>query len=164
MTVVFQPGQQLGRTDLDVFFTDSNSNPTNVAEITYAIYYVDPGPPEAEVLIGSATRVPVNPAVGEYYAALAVPSGAAIGDYIIRWTLKEFSNSPAQQAVQEWAVVLASTIIAPSTYTAVEQECIRSLRILLRDHCVGGEELVEFDVDGELMTVSMEDLYEAIHG
>ena len=119
MPVCFKPGQQLGRGDLDIKFTDSNSNPMNVAEITYAIYYIDPEPPETEVLIGSPTRAPVNPAVGEYYAALAVPAAAAVGEYLIRWTFKEFSNSPAQTAVQEWAVVQESTITAPSTLTII---------------------------------------------
>jgi len=60
MAVAFQPGDEVVRGDLDIFLTNA-LGPTNAAEITYALYYVDPGPPEAEVLIGSAARTPVNP-------------------------------------------------------------------------------------------------------
>jgi hypothetical protein len=36
------------------------------------------------------------------------------------------------------------------------------LRLLLRDQCVGGEEEVELDVDGERMVVRMDDLWEVL--
>lgn len=132
MAVAFSPGQELGRGDLDIFLTNAAGNPTNAAEITYALYYVDPGPPEAEVLVGSAARTPVNPAVGEYYAALMVPPAATIGTYRIRWTFREFVASPQQQVVQEFAVV-ASSALAASVYSAAEQDMIDTLRLLLRD-------------------------------
>lgn len=93
---------------------------------------MDPGPPEAEVLVGSAARTPVNPAVGEYYAALMVPPAATIGTYRIRWTFREFVASPQQQVVQEFAVV-ASSALAASVYSAAEQDMIDTLRLLLRD-------------------------------
>ena len=162
MAVAFTPGQEVVRGDLDIFLTNALGNPTNAAEITYALYYVDPGPPEAEVVIGSATRTPVNPAVGEYYAALMIPSGATVGTYRIRWTFRELINSPQTQVVQEFAVVsVTATIVSP--YTASELEMIESLRIMLRDNCVGGEEEVELDVDGERMAVRLDDLWDALH-
>lgn len=134
MAVAFTPGQLLGRNDLNIFLTNGNGNPSNASEITYAIYWVDPGPPVAEVLIGSATRIPVNPAVGEYYASLMVPTSATPGDYHIRWTFKELTTSPAQQVVQEFAVVAPGTVTSTTTiYSASEQAMINSLRILLRD-------------------------------
>lgn len=161
MAIAFSPGQVTARGDLDIFLTNAQGNPSNAAEITYAIYYVDPGPPEVEVLIGSPTRIPVNPAVGEYYASLMVPPSATVGAYRIRWTFKEFINSPGQQVVQEWAVVASSALVAP-TYTSAEQEMIDCLRVLLRDQCVGGEETVELDVGGERMVVRMDDLWETL--
>ena len=133
MAVAFHPTQELSRGDLDIFLTNNLGNPTNAAEITYALYYVDPGPPETEVLVGPAAHVPVNPAVGEYYAALMVPAAAVAGTYRIRWTFKEFINSPQTQVVQEFAVVLSSQLVV-SPYTAAEQEMINTLRILLRDN------------------------------
>ena len=134
MAVAYTPGQLIGREDLNIFLTNAEGNVANAAEITYAIYWVDPGPPVLEVLIGSAVRVPANPAVGEYYAALMVPSGAAVGDYRIRWTIKELVNSPATQVVQEFNVIVSGTVVVNPTYSAAEQEMIDCLRMLLRDH------------------------------
>ena len=133
MAVAFHPGQEVVRGDLDIFLTNNLGNPTNAAEITYALYYLDPSPPEAEVLIGAAARVPVNPAVGEYYAALMIPSGATVGTYRIRWTFREFMGSPQQQVVQEFAVVASSQLVV-SAYSDSEQEMIDTLRVLLRDN------------------------------
>lgn len=132
MGVVFTQGETLTRGSLDIFLTNAQSFPTNAAEIYYAIYYVDPGPPETEVLIGSDQRVPVNPAVGEYYASLMIPTTATVGTYRIRWTFKETISSPYQQVVQEWGVVAAGTVTGV-TYTVAEQSMIDKLRILLRD-------------------------------
>lgn len=163
MAVAFRPNDILGRGDLDIFLTNCNGYPSNAAEITYAIYYVDPGPPEIEVLIGSATRTPVNPAVGEYYASLMIPAGVTSGDYRIRWTFKELVNSSFQLVVQEFAVVPESSVLSLSTtYSACVQGLIDTLRVLIRDQCVGGEETVELDVGGEKMVVRMDDLWEAL--
>jgi len=134
MAVAFAPEQEVGRGDLDIFLTNPAGNPTNAAEISYALYYVDPGPPEAEVLIGAAARQPVNPQVGEYYAALMIPSAATVGTYRIRWTFREFIASPQQQVVQEFAVVAAGSQLAPSVYSTAEQEMISTLRTMLRDN------------------------------
>jgi len=163
MAVVFTPGQEVVRGDLDIFLTNNVGNPTNAAEITYAIYYLDPGPPETEVLIGSAARVPVNPAVGEYYATLLIPSGATVGTYRIRWTFRELINSPQTQVVQEFAVVATGTTTIVSPYSTYEQDMITTLRILLRDNCVGGEETVRLYVAGEHVVVRLDDLWEALH-
>jgi hypothetical protein len=130
----FTPGQTLGRGDLDLFLTDANGIATNAAVITYALYYVDPGPPEVEVLIGSATRTPVNPAIGEYYAALMVPPTATPGTYRIRWTFQQYVNSTPQQVVQEWQVVTPDTQLTAVQYTPCQTDLIRRLRILLRDN------------------------------
>lgn len=133
MAVCFTPGQEVVRGDLDIFFTNTLGAPTNAAEITYALFFVDPGPPEVEVLIGSPTRIPVNPAVGEYFASLMVPTTATVGEYRIRWTFKELVSSPAQQVVQEFGVVADGSIVSVSPFTTEEQEMIDCLRVLLRD-------------------------------
>lgn len=162
MAVAFYPGQEVSRGDLDIFVKDSSQTPINPAEITYSLYYVDPGPPEAEVLIGAADRTPVNPAVGEFYAALMVPANATIGTYRIRWTIREAVGTPQMQVVQEFAVIKSTDLVA-SPYSVVEQELINTLRILIRDNCIGGEETVELDVEGEMMIVRLDELWEALH-
>jgi hypothetical protein len=134
MAVAFFPGQEVARGDLDIFIKDSSSTPTTPVSITYALYYVDPGPPESEVLIGvDPARVPVNPAVGEYYAALMIPVGATVGTYRIRWTIQEAVGTPFMQVVQEFAVVVSGTVVA-SPYSTVEQDMIDCLRVMLRDN------------------------------
>ncbi len=132
MATSFHPGQTLGRIDLSLKLQDANSLPTNAFSITYAIYYVDPGPPEAEVLIGSAARVPVNPTVGEYFASLMVPPSAITGTYRIRWTFQQYANSPIQTVTQEFTVV-ATAEATLVTYTVAKMEMIDCLRLLLRD-------------------------------
>lgn len=132
MATKFYPGQTIGRTDLSIFLQDANAMPINAYEITYAIYYVDPGPPEQEVLIGLPERVPVNPSVGEFFASLMVPPGATTGVYRIRWTFRQYSGSPQQTVTQEFTV--AGTAEATRVvYSNCEQEMITCLRMLLRD-------------------------------
>lgn len=131
MAVAFQPGQEAVRGDLDIFLSNP-SGPTNAAEITYALYFMDVG--NVEVLIGPAARTPVNPAVGEYYAALLIPTTATVGTYRIKWTMRELVNSPQTQTVMEFAVVGANNAVVVSPYSTSEQEMISTLRILLRDN------------------------------
>lgn len=132
MAVAFQPGDTIGRGDLDIFLTNSVGNPANAAEITFALYYVDPGPPELEVLIGATGRTPVNPQVGEYYASLTVPPSSTPGTYRIRWTFRETVSSPLQQVVMEFAIVTDAITVVVG-YTTYETEMIWKLRVLLRD-------------------------------
>lgn len=160
MATQFFPGQVLQRGDLDIYLVDGNQNPINAYEITYALYYVDPNTGQ-EVLIGAPQRVPVNPSMGQYYATLMVPPSATLGEYRIRWTIKQTAGSAAQTVVQSFEVIDQQS--AAVQYSDVQKECIRKLRILLRDQCVGGEELVELDVDGELMVVRMDDLWETLY-
>lgn len=134
MALTLTQGQTLGRGDLDIFLTDANGVPTNCATITYALYYVDPGPPETEVLIGDPARKPVNPAIGEYYAAIMVPPSAVDGTYRIRWTFQQFTNSTPQEVVQEFTVATPDSAIVSTNYSQCEAGLIRSLRILLRDN------------------------------
>lgn len=132
MGVVFKVGSTLGRSDLNIFLTNSTGVAANAYSITFGIYYVDPDSQE-EVLIGSDERVPTNPSVGEYYAPLTIPSSAVPGDYRIRWTFKELSTTPEQMVMQEFGVV-GESAVTTTTYSNCERELIRSLRTLLRDN------------------------------
>ena len=166
MGVAFAPGQTLSRGDLDIFLTNSSGSVSNAYTISFALYWVDPST-SAEVLIGPPSRQPVNPAVGEYYAAVMIPTGATPGGYRIRWTFKQYSSDPDAQVVQEFAVVSAGSNTGAgsaggTTYSTCEQDLIKKLRVLLRDNCIAGEQLVEVDINGIRELVSMEDLYDAL--
>lgn len=161
-TLTFQPGQLLGRPDLSIFLADPSGQPYDPYSVTYALYYVDPGPPETEVLVGSPTRDPAHPARGEYYAAILIPTGAQPGRYRIRWTLKQTAASPEQHVVQEFSVVTTPIVLV--SMSPLETQAVMELRMLLRDHCVAGEEVVEVDADGQRFPLRLDELYEALAG
>jgi hypothetical protein len=130
MGVSFLRGQQLGRSDLNIFLTNGSGHPTNAAEITYALYDFTTG---MEVLVGPLKRLPVNSAVGEYFASLLVPLDANIGTYHIRWTMREMVGGPLQTVLQEFEIRDRETQ-SPTLYTITQADLIRRLRILLRDN------------------------------
>lgn len=137
MGVCYNVGTELGRNDLSIFLTDEFGIPTNAAEIYYAIYYVDStsGFPGTEVLIGPAKRTPVNPSVGEYYAALLVPPGANPGDYRIRWFFKQTVGGDTQEVVQEFGVMDPTTgQTGERVYSTCEAGLIDKFRVHLRDN------------------------------
>lgn len=132
MAIAFSPAQELSRGDLDIFLTNPQGAVSNAASITYALYFYDEDADE-EVLIGDERRAAVNPAVGEYYAALLIPPSAEPGEYRIRWSFREYAGSPMQQVVMRFAVVESSSLTA-TLYSDEEQSMIDKLRMLLRDH------------------------------
>lgn len=159
MGVAFYRGQQLGSDDLNVYLENNNGYPVNAAEIYYALYDFTTG---EEVLLGAPRRTPANPSVGCYYSSIIVPLDANIGSYRVRWTFRETLGGPLHQVVQEFEVIDKATM-PTSIFTCAEDDMIRRLRILLRDNCVGGEETIELDVDGEKMVVTIGELWEALH-
>lgn len=133
MSVVFTTGQILNRGDLDIFVTNTVGNPSNVFQITFALYFVDPMS-QQEVLIGSANRTPVNPSVGEFYAAIQIPSSATPGDYRVRWLFKETSTSQLQGVVQEFGIVSVTSQTTSNPYSPCVTDLIRKMRVLTRDN------------------------------
>lgn len=131
MSVTFRRGQELGRSGLSIFVKSKDGRPKNAAEIFYSIYDFTTG---CEVLLPPANRVPINVATGEYYANFIVPIDANIGEYRIRWYMREYLNSPQAQVVQKFAIVdnTTQTVSCPGI-TAIEADLVRGLRIMLRD-------------------------------
>jgi hypothetical protein len=135
--VCFNVGTELGRNDLSIFLVDDLGVPCNAAEISYAIYFVDMsgGPPGVEVLIGALERTPVNPSIGEYYAALLVPPGASPGDYRIRWTIRKTLMDEEQIVVQEFGVNNPdSQTDGQPLLSTCEAGLVDKLRVMLRDN------------------------------
>lgn len=137
MPVCFNVGTELGRNDLSIFLVDELGVPCNAATISYAIYFVDVsmGEPGIEVLIGPAERTPVNPSIGEYYAALLVPPGASAGDYRIRWTFTKTVGGEEQVVVQEFGVTNPeSQVMGQPILSTCEAGLVDKLRVMLRDN------------------------------
>lgn len=162
MPVCFKKGETLGRGDIYINITDANGTPIDPSSISYQLSYVDPGPPETEVPIGPPfERTPVRASIGEYYAAILIPETAPFGEYRVRWTFKECADFPEETVVQRFGLV-EENIQTNDGFSDIERECISKLRILLRDNCVGGEEIVEVNASGTLLKISLEELYELI--
>lgn len=129
MGTSFLRGQQLGRSDLNIFLTNSSGHPVNAAEINYAIYDFTTG---QEVLVGPQRRIPVNSSVGEYFVSLVVPLDANIGEYRVRWTMREVVGGPLQSVVQEFNIQ-DREVATPSFFTAAQLQLLQNLRFMLRD-------------------------------
>lgn len=129
MTTMFLRGQQLGREDLNIYLTNAAGNPSNAAEMSYALFDYTT---KREVLVGRPVMVPENPSVGEYYASVIIPLDANIGDYRIRWTFKEMVGAQTQEVLQEFTINDRDTKV-PTIYTGPTQAMLGSLRMNLRD-------------------------------
>jgi len=116
--------------DLAIEVLDSSNTPVDPFEITYALYDVTTG---SEVLIGPAARDPQRVGVGQYYAHFQVPENVALGLYRIRWSITENSGDSVNTVLQEFEIVAPSALIT-STFTPIEADMIRRLRIRLRDN------------------------------
>jgi hypothetical protein len=129
MGTSFLRGQQLGRSDLNIFLTNSSGHPVNAAEINYAIYDNTTG---KEVLVGPQRRIPVNSSVGEYFVSLVVPLDANIGDYRVRWAMREMVGGPLQSVVQEFNIQ-DREVATPSFFSVAQIHLLKNIRIMLRD-------------------------------
>lgn len=131
MAVTYKRGYELRRGDLSIFLKSKDGNPKNAASITFSLFDFTTG---VEVLLPTANRMPVNPSIGEYYAAFIIPLDANIGNYRIRWYFQEFIHSQQAQVVQEFSIVENATqVITVPGITAVEYDLVRGMRIMLRD-------------------------------
>lgn len=130
---VFRRGQELSRANgLTIHLKSKDGTPRNAAEISYSIYDFTTG---VEVLLPPGGRVPSNASVGEYFASFVVPIDANIGRYRIRWSMREYLNSPLAQAVMEFTIVADTTqVVTVPGITPTELDLVRSFRIMLRDN------------------------------
>lgn len=155
----YKPGTLLGRQDLSIFLADSSGQPTDPYQVTFALYFVDPGPPEVEVLVGSSAREPAHPSVGEFYAAILIPTGAQPGVYRIRWAFRQTVGGAEQRVVQEFRVAMDPIRLVQMT--PLESQAVMELRTLLRDQCLVGASVVEIrNAQGEEMPITLSLLYE----
>jgi len=144
---------------LDVFVTDTNGFPVTPFAIAYGIYRKEGS--ELHLVSGSAEMPPQTDAIGHYMSGWLVPESPLAGEHRVIWKIQQDTDSPIDTAQQDFTVGI--TDLTAVKYGDAIHGLIMKLRTLLRD-CVGGETLVELDVGGEKLVVSMEDLYEAIHG
>lgn len=133
MSVAFKKGQTLGPDDLKVAIRDSQGLLKDPFAITFSLFDYTTG---VEVLIGTPNRIPTPMGVGEFYVQTSLPLDANIGDWVVRWNIKETAQSPISQAVQEFNVVGDSVVTGVGTGnpTSIDSLLIHRLRIMLRDN------------------------------
>lgn len=124
-------GQSLGRNDLFIFLKNQDGSPAQPAEVYYNIYDFTTG---QEVLLPPSGRNPINASVGEYFASFIIPTDANLGEYRIRWFTRKSHGGRQVEIVQKFSIIQdqVQLVNLPGS-TAVENDLVRSLRILLRD-------------------------------
>ena len=130
MSVAFFQGQSLGPDDLKIAVRDQLGNLLDPASIVYSLYDYTSG---SEVLIGDPNQVPSSPSVGMFYASTQIPLDASIGEWVVRWNMRQVANGPIVQVVQRFQVV-TTNVVTNITQDTQEQMMMRRLRILLRDN------------------------------
>jgi hypothetical protein len=130
MSVAFKAGQGLGPDDLKIAVRDQAGNLVDPAVITYSIFDYTTG---VEVLIGDPNIVPQSQGVGLFYADTMIPLDANIGEWVVRWNMRETVDAPIVQVVQRFQVVSVE-VNTEITEDTNEQVMVKRLRILLRDN------------------------------
>ena len=130
MSVAFKKGQVLGQYDLMIAVRDTSGNLFDPAIIAFSIYDYTTG---VEILIGDPNQTPASPSTGIFYANWMVPLDANLGEFVVRWNMKQVADGPTVQVVQRFQVVGEQVVTSITTQTT-EQQLVRSLRILLRDN------------------------------
>jgi len=128
--VVYYPGQTLTEKDLYIIVRNHLGNQADPLAISYEVYQRIQG---MNILISPQNQNPLRLGVGHYYANYIIPSDSLAGDYYIKWTFVESTDSEESYATQEFAVVDGGVIIE-SPFNETEKGLIRKLRFILRDN------------------------------
>lgn len=130
MSVAFKQGQNLGQDDLKIAVRDTLGNLFDPASIVYSIFDYSTG---VEVLYGDPNQVPASTGVGLFYASTVIPLDANIGEWVVRWNMRQLPGGDIVQVVQRFQVV-GTNVVTEITRDTKEQLMVRRLRILLRDN------------------------------
>lgn len=157
-------GQVLTKENLNVFFY-VGGNLTDPFSVTYTLYDSTTG---TDQVIGLPDRTPIKFAVGSYYAPWEVPDDEPTGIHKIEWKYKDSATSAVKIDVEEFNV-LAECAALQRQYSDFVMWLIKQLRIKLRDvnpdrdYSIDGKELITLDVNGEEVTLSIEEFYKTIY-
>jgi hypothetical protein len=153
-------GKTLTQDDLSVYLYVNN----NLSD-PYTINFTLKDPDNN--VIGLPNRIPRKFGIGSYYAPWTIPEDEPVGQHSIEWKYKQTIDSAENTDIEQFEVV---PICAgeQSLYPEFIMYLIKNLRIKLRDinpdkdYSIAGEELITLDIDGEEITLSIEELYNII--
>lgn len=154
MPTSFPRGKITGPDDLYIQL-EKDGTPVDPHEITYSLYEVTD---QGDVVIGQPNRDPIRHELGYYYAKFQIPQDANLSLYRVRWRIKRTSGSDYRTAMEEFEVE-PQEAFQEELYGERVSRMIMSLRRMLRDNCLDGEEEVTIRVDGEVTTIALCDLY-----
>jgi hypothetical protein len=136
MAVVFEPGQQLTKNDLNIFIKDTNNQMFDPTEIYVALEDMDGN------LVYASTPViaPEKASIGWFWANVKIPQELTVGTYLAKWYVKDLPGSNLQMIEQKFGVVkLESTqsftpTIGGVVYYPGQTLTEKDLYIIVRNH------------------------------
>ena len=100
MAVVFQPGQQLTKNDLNIFIKDGSGQLFDPNFVSYSL--VDEN---GVSLLTGVNNSPAKESVGWFWANIKIPNETPVGTYYIKWDVQDTSSDELQQIDQKFGVV-----------------------------------------------------------
>jgi hypothetical protein len=98
---VFKWGHPFQRGDLPIYITDTAGNPLDPYSIKFTLLYQPrkhyedrPAVPCHPVIAGPCHRVPVQAALGEYYATGCAGECGQPGQWYAKWVVEEYFQGP----------------------------------------------------------------------
>jgi len=100
MSVVFSPGQQLTKNDLNIFVKDNSNQMFDPHYISFNIE--DPNNNPVLTLIYT---IPQRESTGWYWANIMLPTEMTIGTYTIHWYVQDYASSTLQEINQRFGII-----------------------------------------------------------
>lgn len=116
MSVTIYKGKVLTKDDLNIYIQDSQGNYFSPFSITYTIYRVisdkwynqECG---EEPILETIDTIPIPFGIGKFFAAWNMAHDLDIGKYRIKWHLRQFSDSPIYEEIEEFDVINKNDVL-----------------------------------------------------
>lgn len=156
-------GETLTKDNLNVYFyiDGSLSDPFNV---TYTLLDSTTG---SDQIIGLPDRIPIKFGIGSFYAPWTVPDDEPVGPHKIKWTYRESATSEIKIDIEEFEVIPICSNVGQE-FPDFIRYLIQQLRVKLRDinpdrdYSIDGKELITLEIEGEEITLPIEEFYKII--
>jgi hypothetical protein len=154
-------GKTLTQDDLSVYLY-VNNNLSDPYTINFTLKDPDGN------IIGLPNRIPRKFATGSYYAPWTIPEDEPLCIHTVEWKYKQTISSIENTDTEQFEIVPICVGEQP-LYPEFIMYLIKNLRIKLRDinpdkdYSIAGEELITLDIDGEEITLSIEEFYNIIN-
>jgi hypothetical protein len=116
-------GQELDKNDLFIYVKDSDGNFFSPFSITYTIYqkaaqFSGQQCITVEPIKETIDSPPIPFGLGKFFAAWEMSKDTTIGNYIIKWNIAQYYDSPLVQYSQEFQIVTQNNLSADASAEA----------------------------------------------